>query len=475
MHAQRLRVMPAMYRCLVALLVTLGVSAHAFAFKKAPPPPLMPSVLLYRDTAMLPLEPLAQLLAAELTPGEDDETTIAYKGKTFQCKPGTADAMANGKAITLPAAPLVIRGTLYLPAERAVTALGGRFMLSEPEQLAFLSFPGMNEPWQMPLENLTAPFDAYQDVDSELYFMRIDGSGMRRLSYTTADESDVAFSVDDAQLIFRQSDVNGTRIRLRPYASPYAPLVTQNQSTSGDDMRHPLVSPDLKSIFYLTRQGERDALYRINLPGNTSRLVAADSTVPCWTIDRRTLIITSSEEIHTINPVDGALRTLTSGTAHAVSPNGKYLLLSELQPAGDGVDRPRRLLAIRTLGAGADAGQYFRAPAGNVDTDELHPSFSADSARVVFVRKEQGLFLMSSDRSALTRLTEDPRDQLPRFTPDGSAILFLRDGQLNRLSIDTRDMQSIAPGLYISDFTISADGENILFSATPVAVEEEAP
>jgi Tol biopolymer transport system component len=56
----------------------------------------------------------------------------------------------------------------------------------------------------------------------------------------------------------------------------------------------------------------------------------------------------------------------------------------------------------------------------------VSPAFARVGARLVFSRLGSGIFTVNVDGTALRRLTSNPRDSYPVFSPDGQRIAFLR-------------------------------------------------
>jgi WD40-like Beta Propeller Repeat len=58
------------------------------------------------------------------------------------------------------------------------------------------------------------------------------------------------------------------------------------------------------------------------------------------------------------------------------------------------------------------------------------PAFSPNGMRIAFQRTGVGIFTMSPDGSGLRRLTSNPRDSYPTWSPDGKSIAFVRPAGL---------------------------------------------
>lgn len=111
-------------------------------------------------------------------------------------------------------------------------------------------------------------------------------------------------------------------------------------------------------------------------------------------------------------------------------------------------------------------------------TDLAVPSaaaLSADGARVAYVlrtldaerdRNVDQLWLVGTDGSAPRRLTHGPADRSPAWSPDGSRLAFLRDGQLAVLDLAGGEVDvvtALPPGA--GEPVWSPDGTRIAFTA----------
>jgi TolB protein len=79
----------------------------------------------------------------------------------------------------------------------------------------------------------------------------------------------------------------------------------------------------------------------------------------------------------------------------------------------------QQLFRIQSTGEGLQ--QISTGPRPATD-----PAFSADGARIVFVRLGSGIFSMSLDGTNVKQLTANPRDSFPVWSPNGRQIAFLR-------------------------------------------------
>lgn len=91
------------------------------------------------------------------------------------------------------------------------------------------------------------------------------------------------------------------------------------------------------------------------------------------------------------------------------------------------------------------------------DLDEDEPSIFSDGRKIVFVvndrkqKTQDGLYLMDIENHDLKRLTNDPGDMAPSFSPDGKMIAFMKGKKEDR-----EGMLALKIKLYIMD----NDGKN---------------
>jgi TolB protein len=106
---------------------------------------------------------------------------------------------------------------------------------------------------------------------------------------------------------------------------------------------------------------------------------------------------------------------LTGGSTGAASSTTWIVFAASPQHG----TQPSQLFRITTTGGGLK-----QITTGMRAATE--PSFSPDGRRVAFTRAFAGIFVMHADGTALRRLTNDSGDRFPVWSPDGTAIAFLR-------------------------------------------------
>ena len=236
---------------------------------------------------------------------------------------------------------------------------------------------------------------------------------------------------------------------VRPDGSGNHPLL----STSTDSL-HPDWSPDGQQIAFIADRGDRSDLWMVNADGTSARrLVTCDApcnTVndPSWSPDGRKILfgqdnlpagpggVPTSFEFKVIDLASGVVTTLYSGHAGSPveearwSPDGRHIVFKRgrLSASGDEIGvaifvmdlaggRQRQLTPWDSFAQDPDWGPGGWIVFGTYGFgDTIHPS---------------NLFLIKPDGTGLTPLTTFRAGAVvggqPRWTPDGSAVVFVQD------------------------------------------------
>jgi TolB protein len=243
-------------------------------------------------------------------------------------------------------------------------------------------------------------FYSERDGNAEIYVMNADGSGVTRLTNTSADEGYPAWSPDGRTISF-DSDRTGNFdvFAMNPDGSNVRPLT-----------KHPARdvsatwSPDGSKIVFMSDRepGGFDAYEAAPDPSApATRVTRTGSTwFPVFSPDGKTLAFHVGRDVHTL-PVPSQVEGPLSGA-----------------PGHE----PRRLTTDPENG--------------------MYPSWSPDGKRIAFMSWRTGrteLFTMNADGSDQKKLlTLDRGDAIdPRWSPDGSRIVFvhLPDGMNGRTAI----------------------------------------
>lgn len=221
--------------------------------------------------------------------------------------------------------------------------------------------------------------------NNEIYTMNINGTNVKRLTYTTENEEYPCFSPDGTKIVY---------------------II------------------DTFSVYYL---------YIININGNGKKLVFSETTgdmgYPTFSPDGNRIFFEWQKtncDIYSIN-IDGTnLKQITNSVGNAnhspsPSPDGSKILVSRVF----GMTYKLYLYDFD----GTDGSLLVEAPMGG----DHSPSYSPDGSMIVFTRRIDGsspyqIYTMNSDGTNIKRLTNHPdNDEWPTFSPDGSKILFQSD------------------------------------------------
>jgi TolB protein len=119
--------------------------------------------------------------------------------------------------------------------------------------------------------------------------------------------------------------------------------------------------------------------------------------------------------------------------------------------------------------------------------DDWSPLWSPDDKHIAFLSDREGpprLFLMSPDGTAQRRATAetdiDVAEDLPRWSPDGTQLAFVRGGGIHQslviLDLATGATRTLTPELFTdSDFAWSPDGAHLVTIRTDVHVVRSQP
>lgn len=212
--------------------------------------------------------------------------------------------------------------------------------------------------------------------------------------------------------------------------------VTRLTDTGGHISSYPRWSPDGQRIAFSSEQNGNDDIYLVNVDGSgLTQLTHADrdDSNLAWSPDGQRIAFVSHRPADLILPSALAMMSVEgSDLAEMVGDFDIYLVNAD----GSG-------LTQLTDGAGTD----------------LHPSWSPDGRRIVFISDRDGdsdIYTVNADGSGLTRLTHSREFEFfPNWSPDGQRILFYTwpsDADLmilHMMNPDGSDLTKLTPDVEI--------------------------
>jgi TolB protein len=203
----------------------------------------------------------------------------------------------------------------------------GRGDPSSPKGLLFAI-----EPAWSPNGRLIA-FVSKRDGVSHVYVMNADGTGVRRLTHSRAEDDGPTWSPDGRRIAFARE---GALFVVDSAGGPARRLGRVFAGRVAD----PAWSPDGKSIAFDYRPGDSQEIWVVGADGTHARQLTrlnALSGYPSWSPDGRRLAFQSNAqgghfEIYTVAVVDGALSRETMSSIDTIepawSPDGKEIAFS---------------------------------------------------------------------------------------------------------------------------------------------------
>jgi len=273
-------------------------------------------------------------------------------------------------------------------------------------------------------------FLSNRDGNTELYRMRADGSEQTRLTNTSADEGDFAWSPDGAHIVFiSQRDGNAEIYVMNADGSNQLRLTT---TPAFEDL--PKWSPDGSKIMFVSARDGQEAIYVMNADGsNQSRLTDTPIALsrPDWSPDGSKIVFVSTrdttDEIYVMNR-DGSVQTRLTNTTLTKSwpvwsPTGtKIAFVADLF---SGTTITSELDIMNTDGSGLQP--LFIDSVSFPDS----LSWSPDGSKIVFVAAASDatrkVSVVNADGTGRTSFMETNTRRFefyPRWSPDGTQIAF---------------------------------------------------
>jgi Tol biopolymer transport system component/C-terminal processing protease CtpA/Prc len=281
------------------------------------------------------------------------------------------------------------------------------------------------------------------------------------------------------------SHIDEAEIWLRDLTAGDTPSAWRAITNGGAKEMWPMWAADGRSLFFVSDRSGAENVWRIGTEaGAAARAITqfTDGRLLWPSIDAggRTIAFERGFGIWTLDTASGrAAEVPITRLGAPAGPDTEHLRLtnrfSDLALSPDG-----RKIAFAAHGDifaasakdGGDAARVTRTPAG-----ESSVSWAPDSRRIAYTSDRDGaahVFLYDFTNETETRLTDTAAaDALPRFSPDGKAVAYVREGrELHVLQIDGRQDRVLAKGFLMDPvfpghpFTWSPDGHWIAYFVT---------
>ncbi len=362
---------------------------------------------------------------------------------------------------------------------------------------------------------------------SALWVIRLDGSGLRKLSNTGCHpghepvgpcpyfDSGPAWSPDGSVIAFSRIETNlrsSNRAQvdtIRPDGTGLRTLFACADACP--QMLAPAWSPDGRTIVASNEQDRHPAVWLIDADGSGDRTVDTCATKPCsapyevrWSPDGRELAFVAGgvrPSIFTIGADGAGLRRVVAGviddgfawlpasaplalpSSPSVAPSGSTGQTTAAIPeapllrgriAFDWGKGGHQIYTIRSDGSGLRAitsGHYEKA----------EPAWSPDGRRIAFSANPPGtpnteIFVMDADGSHVHQVTDSATGSVePTWSPDGSSLAFACSGagdvgMICTIAPDGSGLRPLSTGTGAGAALYprwSPDGRSILFVAQP--------
>jgi TolB protein len=212
-------------------------------------------------------------------------------------------------------------------------------------------------------------------------------------------------------------------------------------------------SPDGTKIAYVSFEKRKPIIYIQSLVTGQRTILAnfkGNNSSPSWSPDGKRLAIVltynANSQIYLIDPDGSNLKPLIQSvhidTEPVWSPDGKFIYFTS--------DRGGRPQIYKVSSTGGEPQRVSFE--GN---QNLNPNVSPDGKMLSYVTQEEGRFrvvLHDLQSGQITKITDGPFDEAPKFAPNGHVILYAHkingSGELSTVSID---------GVVRQSFNIHAD------------------
>ena len=244
-------------------------------------------------------------------------------------------------------------------------------------------------------------FVSNRDGNDEIYVMKADGTGLRRLTNDPAEDLEPAWSSDGTQLAFvRQRSGSNFEIYKMNADGSGVTRLTRNSAMDAS----PAWSPDGTKIAFSSNRSGGDQIYLMRADGSgVTRLTSgsASGDTPAWSPDGTKIAFGRSGDIYVMNATGSGVTAVTSGAA---------------------VDRV--------------------------------PDWSPDGTKIAFQRQAVlssffDIFVVNANGTGLTQLTSNRSSRSPTWSRDGTKIAFENAQEIKVMNADGTGVTSLT---HNSDF-----------------------
>ena len=478
---------------ILLLVVSLLPLSAQVGFKL---PPFLPEVLLTPAGAAVPLQPLATL--AGLTVTRDllsGVVTVARQGHTFTFSPYATVATSNGTAVTLPVAPVERHTVLYLPLQPLIDALAGtvKSTAEGKQPNVTISLPGLAQPLVLPTRQTPDSLATLSYSLISLYLMNSDGSGLHRLTFNFADNGIPVLAPDSKSWAY----IYDGSLYLRPTSNSAPLCLCPSRTEDGNRVvcTHPFFSKDGTSLFFMEQKiiqtkgwwtnPAESHICRVDIAGGTKTILAKGRDL-CASRDGSCFVY--GDDLGIEPPVvntEFMPDVAAPGSVHVLDATGKELTTFVGQNPTLSPDGTRVGLCVLENGHlnakiyrlhGELAGTLPEAPESKPWTGR----FSPDSQSYICNDGKLGMRLTNAELKN-TRILTPGQNVVAidaQFSPDGTQVFFNEpfstqgwpffNSQYGLFSVQTdgTGFKQLTRNLYVTEYTVSADGKQILFAGS---------
>src|SRR5215203_1268941 len=302
-----------------------------------------------------------------------------------------------------------MRRAVHLLATLALAILAASGVaLVGVEESAEAAFPGENGRISFVSDRNTAAFPN-PEGDSEIYTMKPDGTGVKRLTSNAAEDSDPEYSASGKKIAFTRGQDNRAEIYTMNDDGSEVKRLTNNETYDAQ----PAWSPDGKKIAFTRSNRDREVteIYKMNADGSGATRIVKGGCFDCSSARED-----YAEEYY--NP--------------DWSPEGKKIALGGKDFLPCNADRAKSIYAVNADGSGLKR-------ITNLERSCFPPDFSPDwspnAKKIAFYTPGPagGILTVNADGSGQkvihsNTFFDEEESYDPAWSPNGKGIAFFRSG-----------------------------------------------